>query len=87
MVDGLAERLEVQGFRWGGAAADTEAWRLWQANDLDAASQQAHTEALVKGTAYALVEPAGDEPVITIEDAYDAIVEPDPKDRASAGRA
>lgn len=57
VVDAVRERLRVQGFRWGGqdAAGDAEAWRIWQANQLDAESAIAHTEALVHGRAYALV--------------------------------
>lgn len=82
VVDGQAERLEVQGFRFLDDSGDRDLWSLWQANDLDAGSQQAHTEALIKGACYALVEPRIDElPVITIEDALGAITIEDPRDR------
>lgn len=82
VVDGLAERLEVQGFRFGDPAGDADVWAMWQENDLDAGSQLAHTEALIKGSAYALVEPRREAiPIITIEDPLDAIVEHEPKDR------
>lgn len=82
VVEAVAERLEVQGFRFGSEAASTRAWDLWQANDLDAGSQQAIQEALIKGYAYGLVEPTGDGfPSITIEDALDTIVEHDPRTR------
>lgn len=81
VVDGTAERLEVQGFRFGSDDANATVWRYWQENELDAGSQLAHTEALVKGLAYALVEPGEAGPVITIEDACDAIVELAPKSR------
>jgi hypothetical protein len=58
VVDAPGERLEVQGFRFGDAEGDEDLWRrVWQANDLDAGSQLVHTEALMKGVAYALVEP------------------------------
>jgi hypothetical protein len=77
VVDAPGERLEVQGFRFGDAEGDEDLWRrVWQANDLDAGSQLAHTEALMKGVAYALVEPQVDGvPVVTIEDALDCIVQ------------
>ena len=83
VVDAPGERLEVQGFRFGDAEGDEDIWRrVWQANDLDAGSQLAHTEALMKGVAYALVEPQADGvPVVTIEDALDCVVEVAPKDR------
>jgi hypothetical protein len=82
VVDGIAERLEVQGFRFRDASGDDDVWAMWQENDLDAGSQLAHTEALIKGSAYALVEPQGEGvPIITIEDPLDAIVEHEPKDR------
>lgn len=82
VVNGTTERLEVAGFRFGSKDANATVWDdLWQANDLDALSQQAHQEALIKGTAYALVEPRPDGPVVTIEDACDAIVSCDPRSR------
>lgn len=88
VIDAVAERLEVQGFRFPRgdepkgekAEADRDAWRIWQDNDLDATSQIAQTEALVKGVAYVLVSPfesefiAGRSPRITIEDARETIV-------------
>lgn len=81
VVDASAERLRVDGFRFGGddAQADTEAWALWQANDLDAESELAHTEAIKLGCAYALVGPddAG-VPTIQLEPPTQAIVLVDP---------
>ncbi len=80
VVDGTAERLEVAGFRFADKGGDKDVWELWQANEMDAASQLAHQEALIKGAAYALVEPVVEGfPVITIEDAAEAIVEVDPR--------
>lgn len=81
VIEAVAERLEVAGFKFGSEAASESAWDLWQANDLDSASQQAHQEALIKGSAYGLVEPAEGYPAITIEDALDTIVEHDPRTR------
>jgi len=80
VCDALDERLDVDGFRMSsdaGDAADDDAWRIWQANGLDAQSQMAHHEALVKGYSYALVwaNPDDDEtPLITIEDAREMVV-------------
>jgi hypothetical protein len=83
VVDAPGERLEVQGFRFRDTEGDEDIWRrVWQENDLDAGSQLAHTEALMKGVAYALVEPQADGvPVVTIEDPLDCVVEVAPKDR------
>lgn len=85
VVDAEAERLIVQGFRFGTATeADKGVWRIWQENQLDAESQIAQEIALVKSVAYALVAPpAGDgkQPVITIEDPAETIVETAPGNR------
>jgi hypothetical protein len=81
VVDGTRERLEIQGFRFKDPKGDKDLWDIWQENDLDAGSQLAHTESLVKGTAYALVEPNGGTPQITVEDPLDCIVEHGPKNR------
>jgi hypothetical protein len=36
VVDAVEERLNVEGFRWGGVQeGDKDAWRIWQANGLD----------------------------------------------------
>lgn len=81
VVDASAERLRVDGFRFGGedAQADTDAWELWQRNGLDAESELAHTEAIKLGCAYALVYPDdGGEPAIQLESPTTAIVLVDP---------
>lgn len=80
VVDGFAERFEVQGFRFDDAQGDEDVWAIWQDNDLDAASQSAHIDAFVKCCAYALIDPNGGDPRITIEDALDTIVAHDPRD-------
>lgn len=78
VVDAAVERLEVQGFRLGAAdpgvpswdqQADETAWEIWQANDLDAGSVMAHTEAVKCGKAYTLTWPSmdGGLPLISIE--------------------
>lgn len=75
VVDACEERLNVQGFRLDDVAGDQEAWRIWQANNLDAESQVAHTEALVHSRAYCIVWPSdNDEPIITIEHPREVVV-------------
>jgi len=100
VVDAVEERLDVEGFRFpptgpgepGSRGADADetdrdAWRIWQDNQLDAESQVAHTEALIKGKVYVLVSPFASErimgrsPLITVEDACEAIVEHAPTGR------
>jgi hypothetical protein len=82
VVDGTRERMEVTGFTFPGSRATRKAWRIWQENDMDAMSQIAHTEALIKSVVYTLVEPQRDGmPRITVEDPFDAITESDPRDQ------
>jgi Phage portal protein, SPP1 Gp6-like len=81
VVDAHRERLQVQGIRIGAnREGDEDAWRWWQANRLDAESQIAHTESLVKGLAYVLVwpDPVSGEPEATIESALQVVVETEP---------
>lgn len=81
VVDAVEERLDVEGFRMGDdQKADGDAWRIWQRNDLDAWSQIAHTEALVKGQASVLVWTDEDEQgtaAITIQDPLEVAVATD----------
>lgn len=77
VVDAVEERLGVVGFRLDDVAGDAEAWRIWQANNLDAESQVGHTEALVHGRAYATVWGNDDDeasPLITIEHPREVVV-------------
>ena len=72
IVDAVAERLVVDGVRFGnGADADLDIWQtIWQPNGLDAEHGQVHTEALIGGTASVLVWPAeapGEPPVVSVE--------------------
>lgn len=60
VVDSSAERLKVLGFRFGDSQdADREAREVWDANNLSAASDLLHTEAIKLCEAYWLVEPRG----------------------------
>jgi hypothetical protein len=76
VVDAAEERLNVQGFRFDKPEGDDVAWRIWQANQLDADSRIAHTEALVNGVSYATVWAGEDDntPSITIEHPMQMIV-------------
>lgn len=82
VVDATAERLEVLGFRIGDSTdADTEAWRIWQANDLDSWSGIGFTEALTGGVSHLLVGPNPadeDTPLITVESPTQCVVEYQP---------
>jgi hypothetical protein len=55
VVNAVAERLEVTGFRFAGA--DTEPWDIWQASQMDADSKLVQTDALVTSSGFVLVQP------------------------------
>jgi SPP1 Gp6-like portal protein len=86
VVDAVEERLNVEGFRIPTSnnaveeitTGDSEAWDIWQANQLDADSQIAHTEALIYGKSYAIVGPGEDYPEITVESAHQVCVDDAP---------
>lgn len=77
IVDAVEERLNVEGFRFGDASSDGDAWEIWQQNGLDAMSQIAHTEALIAGEAYAAVWNSDGQPSVTVEHAGETIVRSD----------
>jgi hypothetical protein len=90
VVDAVEERLNVEGFRYRAPGQrrsrrennDNDAWGIWQANNLDSESQMAHTEAILKEEAYTLTWYGDDgEPVITVEDPIQVIVECEPGNR------
>lgn len=76
------ERMQVLGFRFGSTeGSDSDAARLWQANDMDYQSNLLHLSASVFGDSYVMVSPPeGGEglPVITVEDPRYCVVELDP---------
>jgi hypothetical protein len=92
VCDATAERIQVEGFRFGDDAnADAESWRIWQANNLDSDSDMAWLEALISGVSYFHVAPNADDrstPHIWVEHASQAIVEHAPgtnrRERAAA---
>lgn len=85
VVDSTEERMKIQGFRFPGAdesasqteTGDKDAWRIWQANHLDADSQVAHIESLVKSESSVLVwnDPKNETtPAMTVESPLEMIV-------------
>lgn len=78
VVDAAVERLEVQGFRFGkDKTADDDAWRIFQANGLDAELPTAFENAVATGWGYLLVSPNPDDdktPRITVEHPLEMIV-------------
>lgn len=82
VVDAVAERLKVEGFRYGAdEQGDKQAWRIWQANGLDIGSESVHLEALIAGESAVTVEPNPDDqriPLIVPEHPTQVIVAKDP---------
>jgi hypothetical protein len=77
VVDTVEERLKVEGFRLSAETdpvADKQSWAIWQANQMDAESQAAFVEALVKGVSYLSVWPGDKYPTIAVEDPSQTIV-------------
>ncbi len=77
VVQSLEERLTVQGLRFGDDTSNRKAWRIWQANDLDAQSQKAHREAFIKGDVAVIVAPPlrGDSmPIIRVQKPEEVVV-------------
>lgn len=58
VVEATAERMRVEGFRFGdNPEADEDAWRIWQSSDFDSGSAEAITHALVYGRSFVSVDP------------------------------
>lgn len=78
IVETAAGRLGVQGFRFGDDPdADSDAWRIWQASDMDAQSELLFTAALTRGRSFILVEPpqvSDGLPALFVESARQMIV-------------
>jgi hypothetical protein len=86
VVDAENERLNIEGFNMGGdpaGGADTDAWRFWRLNKMEARAPVAHAEALSKGESYIVVwsnPKRQGVPLIRIADARRMIVEHDDGD-------
>lgn len=82
VVDAMVERQIIEGFRIGDElAGDKATWATWQANKLDAYSDQVLLEAAIGGSAFLLVAPpaeTGDEPQIFPEHPTQATVAYEP---------
>lgn len=79
VVDTVAERMQVDGFRIGDEPkADKDTWAIWQFNNMDSASDQGILEALIGGTAFTLVAPnpgVKNRPKIWVEHPSQAAIE------------
>lgn len=85
VVEPIRRGLIVQGIRTGSqgdATSDSAAWRLWQANGLDAEAPMLHRAKLTMADAYTIVgAPENDVPVITVEDPRQVITAHHPVQR------
>lgn len=87
IVEATRELMEPIGFRTGSVSdemGDTEAWRIWQANSLDADHMLVDRATLTMGRAAMMVGPVDPEigaPLITPEDPREVIVRHDPARR------
>lgn len=84
VVEAVRERMAPAGFRTGAAGdenGDAEAWRIWQANSLDADSALVHRAQLSLSDGYVIVGGVDLDiaaPLITPEDPREVITEQDP---------
>lgn len=84
VVEAVRERVNPVGFRTGADSdelGDAEAWRIWQANSLDADSALVHRAAFTMSESFVIVggvDPELGSPVITPEDPRQVVVECDP---------
>jgi hypothetical protein len=89
IVNAVAERLQVTGFRFDGGGDDL-AWQVWQASQMDADAELVQTDALVTSSGFVLVQPDDDNPTgvsISPESPMEATVlyEPGNRRRRIAG--
>lgn len=96
VVDSVEQRLDVEGFRFAvpGSTPDQDdadqataddLWRIWQANNLDEGSQQAHVDALVMKRSFLIVGSDPKDPTtprITVESPLQMEVDYEPATRA-----
>lgn len=84
VVEAVRERMMPVGFRTGAEGdqnGDDEAWRIWQANGLDADAALIFRTQLALADAFVIVggvDPDIEVPLITVEDPRQVIVEEDP---------
>lgn len=85
VVDTAEERADLTSFNLKNGKAANDLWDIWQANDLDEGSSQAHVDSLVFGRSFAIVgagDESGDAPLITVESPLEVHAELDPRDRS-----
>lgn len=74
-VEAYENRVDVEGFRFPGESeGDQDLWATWQANNMDEQSSMGHTDAIALSRAAVIVgspDKGDDEPVITVESAFD----------------
>lgn len=91
VIDSVEERLDVEGFRLAEEPeADEDLWALWQANDLDEWSQQAHLDALIMRRSYAIIgtnDEDASRPLVSVESPLQVIHERDPRTRKVSAAA
>ena len=83
VADAPVERLAVTGFQLDGKP-DDEAWRVWQANNLDCDSQLGFLSAVLAGRSHVLVWGDPDDPqtpCVSFEDSSQAVVMYEPGSR------
>lgn len=74
-VEVTAERMEIEGFRFGDDPDDDkDAWRIYQRSDFDAGSGEVINQALTYGRGFISVDPNGGDPLLIQEDARQVIV-------------
>lgn len=82
VVDAMVERQQIEGFRIGDVLeADMPTWEIWQASNMDAASDQILLEAAIGGCSFMLVAPnpdRTDRPLLYAEHPTQATVEYEP---------
>jgi hypothetical protein len=79
LVSSIAERLQVTGFQGiDEDTADSDLWRIWQANDLSTQSHLAHVDALTYGRSFVFVWAGAQGPLVTVESARQVAVATDP---------
>lgn len=90
VVEALRERVSPNGFRTGAEGDDLDdrtAWKMWQANSLDADFALVTSACFSMGASYGMVGDVDDElgvPVMTPEDPRQVVTEQDPVRRRKA---
>jgi len=81
-VDAVERRLDLQGFRLPGQAADKSLWEAWQYNNMDERQTFAHTDALALERSYICVgtnDVDPEFPLITVESPLEMVAVRDPR--------